>query len=305
MHVKLFVFIAICFYSCNNTKSIKTEGNAPKKEIFWSYYELCNTARDSFSSGNYSAASQLFAKAINFVKNPFWLDLGKAIETELILKNTTKAKEYSLILAEKYAIFPSEKYFKGVPQIDYNDFIEELKLIVEQTKQNFNQEYIALIDSLRNIDQGIRANGGIPNYGGPINIDSLNTHCLLGLIDRFGFPSAHKVGIKHYYFADLIFTHADFDFDNILLGDLLYKAVEQGDYKPCDYAEISDRRCNFYPLKAKPSVYFEIPIGYEELSETEKQEVTQRRKKIGLRSVESSLVIEILPSGDVRITPVN
>ncbi len=302
MYLKLLIILTLV-YSCTTNKNNSKTSSSIKQETFWAYYKLCNIARDSFSKKNYIAASALFDQAIRSVERPFWQDLQKAIETELILNNISSVKNYSSALASTYALYPYKKYFDTI-QINYNEFIKEYTPIIEQTKKQFNQQYIAIIDSLFYIDQSIRTSGKFKDKNGK-NIDSLNTHCLLKSIERFGFPSAHKVGIKSYNYADIIFTHADFDFDNFLLGDLLYLAVEQGDYTPKQYASIIDRRCNFHPSGSKPYVYFQIPLGYEDLSETEKKEVQKRRKAIGLRSIESSLEIVKLPNGDIKIIPIN
>jgi hypothetical protein len=183
----------------------------------------------------------------------------------------------------------------------YEELQEKLRPIIEKTKLNFNKEYMELIDSLFFIDQHIRKQNK-PNFNHPINYDSLNTHCLLTNISKLGFPSADKISPEYYFLASIIFTHADFDKENTLLGDLLYEAVEQGMMLPSDYAEIIDRRCNF---NGRPYVFFEIPLGYEKLNEKEKNEVMTRRRKIGLRSVEKSFKIVTLPSGDIKVIRLN
>lgn len=65
------------------------------------------------------------------------------------------------------------------------------------------------------------------------------------LIQERGFPSAYRVSMKAYNKAQLIFLHADFDFNNVLLGDLMQSYVMHGEMDPRDYAGIIDRRCNF------------------------------------------------------------
>lgn len=300
MKLILALFSAILLLS-SCSKSFYSASPHKKNEIYWTYYELCNSARDSSFNQNYIHASKLFNKAFNSVKNPTKIDLNKAIKIELLLGNYSKVKKYSSLLAKKYGLFPPKEYFSKETKNMYEELQNKLKPIIEKTKLNFNKEYMKLIDSLIHIDQNIRAQNK-PNFNHPINYDSLNTHCLLKNIDKFGFPSADKVSNKYYFFAQVIFTHADFDKENNLLGDLLYDAVEQGMMSPSDYAQIIDRRCNF---NGKPYVFFEIPLGYEKLDQEEKNKVTIRRKKIGLRSVEKSLKIITLPSGDIKVISLN
>lgn len=284
------------FVSCTSQK-LSNQKDLKNKD-YWSYYESCISARDSFESGNYVVAAQLFEQAIKSVENPYWGDIHQAIEAELILGNKQKVERYIFLLADKYALLPRKEDFDEHGSTLYQDMEEAFTARVEQAKTTFNQKYKRLIDSLLSVDQKRVAD----DYEYPKDQDSLNTACLLKAIEKYGFPSAARVGFKHYWKAEIILLHADFDLDNKLLGDLMYNAVGSGEMLPRDYAGIIDRRCNF---GGRPYVYFEVPIGYDDLSASEKEAVTKKRSTIGLRSVEKSLEITILPNGDMRVKPLD
>ena len=96
-----------------------------------------------------------------------------------------------------------------------------------------------------------------------------------------------------------ILIHADFDLKNELLGKLMLDNVMNGKLDPMNYARIIDRRFNF---RGERPYYNQVPFGYDKLTDQQKKDISERRRKIGLRSVEESMAIEILPNGDMRTT---
>lgn len=113
------------------------------------------------------------------------------------------------------------------------------------------------------------------------NADSVNISKLLNLIRLYGFPSEKTLGKDGYEHAFIILLHFDVDKDNLLLKPILDEALVKGDILPEDYAWIVDRRLSWG--KNENPFYYQMPMGSEKLTETEIQEVNERRKKIGLR----------------------
>jgi len=199
-------------------------------------------------------------------------------------------------MAEIYGIIPSAKTIEDVAFLQslQNEFATEIALAESQR----DQEYISVLDSLGNEDQAIRQNGAFEYING-INTDSLRTVHLLLLIKERGFPEERKVGKWGYNNAMRIFIHADFDLKNELLGKLMLDNVMNGKLDPMNYARIIDRRCNY---RGERPYYNQVPFGYDKLTDQQKKDISERRRKIGLRSVEESMAIEILPNGDMRTT---
>lgn len=267
-----------------------------QKDDFTQYYELTIQARELLDKQDYSAAIKSSKLAFSLVEYPASRDLEKAVEIALKMKDTLLIKKYCRRMAEIYGIIPSAKTIEdeNLLQSLQNEFAGEIAL----AESHRDQFYISVLDSLGNEDQAIRQNGAF-SYENGINTDSLKTLHLLSLIKERGFPEERKVGKWGYYNAMKIFVHADFDLKNNLLGKLMLDNVMSGNMDPMDFAGIIDRRCNF---RGERPYYYQFPMGYEKLPESQKDEISKKRRKIGLRSVENSMAIEILPNGDMRTT---
>jgi len=267
-----------------------------QKDDFTQYYELTIQARELLDKQDYSAAIKASELAFILVDCPASRDLEKAVEITLKMKDTLLVKKYCRTMAEIYGIIPSAKTIEdeNFLQSLQNEFATEIALAESQR----DQFYISLLDSLGNEDQAIRQNGAFEYING-IDSDSLRTVHLLSLIKVRGFPEERKVGKWGYNNAMRIFIHADFDLKNELLGKLMLDNVMSGNMDPMDYAHIIDRRCNF---RGERPYYNQVPFGYDKLTDQQKKDISERRRKIGLRSVEESMAIEILPNGDMRTT---
>jgi len=267
-----------------------------QKDDFTQYYEYTIQARELLDKQDYSAAIKASELAFSLVDCPASRDLEKAVEITLKMKDTLLVKKYCRTMAEIYGIIPSAKTIEdeNFLQSLQNEFATEIALAESQR----DQEYISVLDSLGNEDQAIRQNGAFEYING-INTDSLRTVHLLLLIKERGFPEERKVGKWGYNNAMRIFIHADFDLKNELLGKLMLDNVMNGKLDPMNYARIIDRRCNY---RGERPYYNQVPFGYDKLTDQQKKDISERRRKIGLRSVEESMAIEILPNGDMRTT---
>ena len=267
-----------------------------QKDDFTQYYEYTIQARELLDKQDYSAAIKASELAFILVDYPASRDLEKAVEITLKMKDTLLVKKYCRTMAEIYGIIPSAKTIEDVAFLQslQNEFATEIALAESQR----DQEYISVLDSLGNEDQAIRQNGAFEYING-INTDSLRTVHLLLLIKERGFPEERKVGKWGYNNAMRILIHADFDLKNELLGKLMLDNVMNGKLDPMNYARIIDRRCNY---RGERPYYNQVPFGYDKLTDQQKKDISERRRKIGLRSVEESMAIEILPNGDMRTT---
>ncbi|MBL0117976.1 MAG: hypothetical protein IPP89_03105 [Saprospiraceae bacterium] len=265
-----------------------------QKDDFTQYYELTIQARELLDKQDYSAAIKASELSFSLVDCPASRDLEKAVEIALKMKDTLLVKKYCRTMAEIYGIIPSAKTIEdeNFLQSLQNEFATEIALAESQR----DQFYISLLDSLGNEDQAIRQNGAFEYING-IDSDSLRTVHLLSLIKVRGFPEERKVGKWGYNNAMRIFIHADFDLKNELLGKLMLDNVMNGNMDPMDYAHIIDRRFNF---RGERPYYNQVPFGYDKLTDLQKKDISERRRKIGLRSVEESMAIETLPNGDLR-----
>jgi len=265
-----------------------------QKDDFTQYYELTIQARELLDKQDYSAAIKASELAFSLVDCPASRDLEKAVEITLKMKDTLLVKKYCRTMAEIYGIIPSAKTIEdeNFLQSLQNEFATEIALAESQR----DQFYISVLDSLANEDQAIRQNGAFEYING-INTDSLRTFHLLSLIKERGFPEERKVGKWGYNNAMRILIHADFDLKNELLGKLMLDNVMNGKLDPMNYARIIDRRFNF---RGERPYYNQVPFGYDKLIDQQKKDISERRRKIGLRSVEESMTIEILPNGDVK-----
>ena len=285
----LFI-LTILLVACNPTKTVEEVTDPPI--TYWEYYKVCNLAKDYKDEKEYEKAVETFEQAFQMVEQPVLRDLHIMLEVQHELKNQEAIELYAKKLAKTYGSYPSSKTFTDKAELAKLRAL--VKPIVEKKKLTFDTDYINILEKLLEKDQACRK-GGKVIYPNGVNVDSLNTYELLENIKKRGFPSSDKVGFRGYYNATIILLHADFDKNHELLGDLMLKAIGEGKLRPGIYAEIIDRRSTSEEL-----LYYQVPFGYFELTEDKKNAITERRNKIGLRSVDKSMQMVKLPNGDMR-----
>ncbi len=259
-------------------------------EPFDKYYILINAGNDFYDSARYQDAFGSFSKAFRLVKNPFAKDLNRGVNICIQLEKFDVAKSY-LRKAATYGFIPNDSVIMKIQKTD-TSILTSLNIITEDYFKKRNTLYLQLVDSLYLIDQKTRNNLS-PSLN-QINTDSTNTLSLINASMRYGFPSEYTVGIDGAWKAFVIFLHADFDFKNALLGQILLNAVKSGQFKPIDYAQVIDRRCNF---SGRPFIYYQIPFGYDELTAQQKDTVNRNRALIGLRIVEKVIEYKFSTNG--------
>jgi hypothetical protein len=257
------------------------------------YYKLVNFAKDQRDSSNFQSAANLFSQAFSTIDTPFPKDLISAAKTEYSLAHHTKSIDY-LKKAAAIGLIPADSFLLKL-SLNQPGLPKELAAIKDLLEQSHNRTYCALVDSLFLADQAARHSGTIRTT--MKQIDSSNTYCLLNYMTTHGFPSYKILGIENADKAFLIFLHADFDANNKILGNILYQAVLHGDFEPVHYAELCDRRNNF---SGKPPMYYQIPFGYDQLSQIQKDSITTLRAAIGLRSVEKTIEYKFTANGNLQ-----
>lgn len=287
--MKLLLTIA-CVVLCH----LATYGQETSS-AFDEYFELTIEARQSLDQEQHEEALRLFEEAFAHVAMPKYYDVKTAITAADYLGLRTISAMYQRLLASNFG------YILGADALQDSVLHSELNPALHRLKQEYydalDSVYVVQLADLLRRDQAIRKSGGVI-YENNINSDSLRTLELLDLISKHGFPTPDRVGLRGYNSAMLIFLHADFDLDNALLGSFLYEHVFNGNVDPKDYASIIDRRCNF---RGEKPYFYQVPIGYDDLSNQEKETVKQRRREIGIRDVLETMVVERLPNGDIRV----
>ena len=287
MKYKILVILLIVLkYSATNAQ----------ENDFAKYFELSITARDFLDSGKCNIAREYIDSAFSVVNQPSFQDLEKGVEIAMCLKDTQLVFEYCKMMAQTYGQIAGSK---TIPEPAFLSFLQnKYEPLVNDAIAGFDTRYSSVLDSLHEEDQKIRGQGKVLYQNG-INSDSLRTMHLIRLINNYGFPERSKVGIWGYNNACSVLLHSDFDHHNKLLGQLMLDCVMSGKMDAKNYASIIDRRCNF---RSERPYFYQVPHGYERLTPAEKEVITTRRKRIGLRSVEKSLDVQILPNGDLEAT---
>ena len=120
-------------------------------------------------------------------------------------------------------------------------------------------------------------------------VDSTNIYILLNLIKQYGFPSEKLVKKEVAGSAFMVLLHFDRDSTNTILKPILEKGLLDGDISPEKYAWIVDRRLSWG--LGKEQYYYQIPMGAEDLTPKQIEEVNERRKSIGLRKLNEGIKI--------------
>lgn len=263
------------------------------------YFTTVQHASSCFHGGNFQTGDSLYQVALEAEPHAFSFDVKHAISAAWSVRDTNRARELLYRYVGTFGALPQND-----SQIDAVISIcdrKRLRAGKEYANNNFDAKWAHEIDSLISIDQKLRnrnyINGTLYHEG--YNIDSLNTLRLVELISEKGLPTEQRVGSDRTFYVNTIFLHADFDKGNVLLGNLLKAYVLSGHYDPRAYAGMVDRRQKMYGL---PPIYYQIPMGFDDLSDEEKKAIHELRQEIGLGSVSKSVSWKVLPNGDIRIS---
>lgn len=185
-----------------------------------------------------------------------------------------------------------------------NEFESGLLSDYEHYKAQLNIEYLNTINTYFEMDQSMRrkySNGEI----GPLEfekIDSTVISKVMPFIKKHGIADERMVGKEAQDKLFIILLHNDKDKSNKELGPYLLDALVNGKIKPENYAWLIDRR-RVWGDKLE-AFYYQIPNGFDKLSELEINDINRRRHAIGCRSLSDYEIIKEA-DGSIKMTEKN
>lgn len=270
------------------------------------YYHLIREAKLLSKDGNSSLALRKFKEAIKTVKyvhthNWVWAaqEAKKAGNCKLASKYIQKA-----VLQGHNNEAPhltDDEYISNF--LDCSDSNKKLKVgllaLMGETNRKINVGLKKYLDSLSAEDQKVRIDKSASKEEW-IKIDSSNISALKAIISKYGYPDERLVGSETAYKIFFVVLHYDADINNSIMGDILFRAFQEGKISPQQYAWVVDRRLNWGPDKKDPYYFQLVTKKLNALTETEKKEVDKRRYSIGLKPLSAMNVI-FKPGGGISI----
>lgn len=278
---KLLLIIGIVIV-CTSCQS-EPQNNYPK------YYRAYNQTLKLEKAGNFQEAINYFQKAeilVDFVPPDH---LIKARKLALDVKNCELAKLYFQKAVNNGFEFYEFNFSSEVcPELDNTSV----------TAIGYDTHYRNAVIEMFEEDQAARI--GASSEKPMQEIDSLNIHKLLSLIEKNGYPNPKIIGNRAAGYAFIIMLHFDSDINNKRLKPIIDHAFKKGLIDPSQYAWIIDRRKNWGPDKLDP-YYYQLPISkYFDLTEEKIAEIDQRRDSIGLKPL-SEMNISRTENGGISI----
>lgn len=128
--------------------------------------------------------------------------------------------------------------------------------------------------------------------------DSSNVELLKKFISENGFPGEKMVGSETTSSVSVILLHYDRDTSNHIMGEIIKKALYDGDLSPRMYAWIIDRHLR---SAGKPQLYYTIPLSTpNQLSKEKREIINTKRESIGLKRLDEVKIIYRKNSVSVR-----
>ncbi len=277
------LFFTICIAACQ------------KKNNYIKYYNLCNLGDKEKYFENYEVASQNYQAAFKEVDYVHADTYRKAAECAVQTKDYARAATY---YKKSYLNGYELTFHVGDSSFNQSTYGIELNKAIPdyfaQAKQQFNQEYQTIIDSLYYIDQNIIRGGyaegvyQIDRTQLPANLFDLDKQVfatLMDLVVKYGFPAEPLVSPKTYGKAAIIFHHNIRLPENSQYMDFAITALKNGQYHPSNFAWMYDQSLTH--IGKKPLFYYGVP-GIFQLSDAEKAMADEERKKYGIKPIEST-----------------
>jgi len=293
------------------------------------YYNHINKAELAIVDSNYSLALKNYQDAFRYSKVPFKKDVYNETICSALLNNYSKSyNNFKELLNYGYHIDSL------INKVELNGFFvskygKKLKKYAKKDIKLYNTELREKYDSLFIADQFFRLKkGSYAVYGDTIEkIDNSNVHIIKGLISQYGFPSQKLVGL-----------YPDFNYNSILImiihnqvgnrhgqyfnfTEILYDALYQGEL---------DSRIAFQLIAGSTGVdtygYFISGVvkhgldtnnnkdnkdvklsawGFYRLKKEEEQECDEKRKDIGLCTLQELRIKTIFNLKDNRFLITN
>lgn len=249
-----------------------------------SFFLKCSSAHKFYSLKEYVKASEEYLSAF---RNVSYIHQKYFKRAEKCAQKSNHKELTSYLLSNKDKTFDEKKINK--------DYQSQINTLFKNDQAVRSNQYVNARDYIINCKKSNDCDTSASKYVKALNsmhkwnlTDSTVINDLLILIQKYGFPGERLVGVYAYHRASIIFLHYDTDQDNKVLQPILDEALSKGDIFPADYAHIVDRRLSMYGKKPK---YFEVPFGYDNLSQQEKDDVDKERQLIGLPAVKDSRLV--------------
>lgn len=262
------------------------------------YYTIINKAEVKIVTSEYEKSLDLYQKAFKLVKHPFSKDLynaslcaaktGKDSTTyTLIKKLVTKGVPLKFFRNKTYKPFRKTKYWKELKHTE--------KELLKLAENNLNKSLLNQLKKIEVLDQKIRKKKfGYPMSDTIRKVDSINMVDLIGLIDRFGYPSENKIGVKNpkktfqqphnivlrHFFQGQSSTVSQKN----ILGERLMNALKKGALCPKQYSVWEDIRYFTIHKKYKYGIYGVVLENkkYRRNGLKNIAEINEHRQKIGI-----------------------
>lgn len=257
------------------------------------YFDLINKAEFEIMESDFVTSHRYYSEAFEKYQSSYADDYFNALVISIKVSDETLAYVCANRLAEMGICleFCEAQPFLKQHKVKW----EELIAKVANPKQEKN-EYRGIIEQMLNDDQDIRMDKSY-TLEKLKNLDSIRYVDFRELIDKYGFPSAEKIGIKcsssnrdiHPNPADILMNHfTRWQFPGI--DTILVNALASGDLHPNEYAQFASQ------CLALSIYYYNDPIaimGNEfyvvNLNDSIKAEVDISRQKIGLPSFDQQI----------------
>lgn len=295
-NVRLF-FIPLGFFIALHSCKVKQNAEIKEEVNYIPYYLEVYKADSLYLTKNYEQSFNILDKIFKEYV-PLNFGIYEEYETYIKLSHQLNKKTNPKLISKLVS-----KYGKRIDEIEQDSI---LSLVYKNSKLDENQyqklraEYLASLNmSLRDTilriyerDQNARTKKETSS-----NIektDLYNQHKLVEIINKYGFPSVQKIGIKSleqdkYDPIDIteVWIHMmDYNGEEKnYITQQIKKAVKDGKCNPLILSLILDRESRIMK-RAKSEYYYGLTTYNVNLSKNELLEVNERRKQIGLPTFE-------------------
>ena len=261
------------------------------------YYNLVNQANQHWYEKEYPLALEKYLAGFEEVPYVHTINLVKAARAAAKLKRYDLVQQFlAKAIKSGYptAILQSKAYKKFRKTDQFESLARNLKHYRAHYENSVNKDYQRKIDSLHFIDQCLlRGN----NKVAPFEIttegafsDSLNFACLLGLMEKYGFPSEQNIGYQGYRKSWVIIHHSARLPQNHHYHQLLLEALKNGAYQPENYCWVIDQGQTL--LEQQPIFYhWDVATNIDLLTSEAKLKINALRAEVGMPPIER---IEVL-----------
>jgi hypothetical protein len=279
------------------------------------YYQKITEAEIYCCKNDFQNALQSYKKAFDLVEKPLSKDLYNATICASLL-----TQDSLMFLYMEYCLktsVPIEKFTKNTivfakyfQDLKWQELSEKSSLYYQNYLSKLNNEYIAALNSIDERDQAarkkikpymlylkkrsLRINKLFHNWH---VTDSCNRIIIDSLIEQYGYPNSESVGIDKLALETNRFVCLWHYGDSSFVYNIQYSAMLNGYISPQHYAEkieyVMPRRDTLcYGTIYNNNIYKYIyNANSGEMPQKSKELLNKNRAKIGMRTVEESIII--------------